>query len=88
MSTTNLCTITASVPESLWSTTIKVSINGHTINALLNADSSDCFIDERVNSKLRIKIKTIKKKISMALTTSFEELVYQCDTRTGILETI
>ena len=35
MSTTNLCTITASAPETLCPATIKASINGYTVNALL-----------------------------------------------------
>ena len=51
MSTTNLCTITVPVPESLWSATTKMSINGHTVNALQDIGSSENFIDERVTSK-------------------------------------
>lgn len=35
----DLCTITVSVPESLWSATTGVSINGHRLNVLLDSES-------------------------------------------------
>ena len=67
--TTNLCAITASVPESLAPATTRVLLNGHTVNALLDTGSSESFIDARITSKLRIKIKPLKKEITMALAT-------------------
>ena len=64
MSTVNLCSITASLPESFWSATTKVSINAHKVNALLDTGSSESFIDVRVTSKLQIKIRRLKKEYS------------------------
>ena len=61
-----LLTIAAAFPPNLSHAAVRVIVNGHPLNALIDSCSSDSFISERIARNLQLEIHPASKEISMA----------------------
>ena len=73
-----LCTITAACPDSLMQASVKVSVCGNILTALLDSGSSDSFISESMAKQLHLKIHPSTQNISMALTSLKTHVLGNC----------
>ena len=80
MFTPTLCSIVASCPESLKQASVKVSIGGIELTALIDSGSSESFISETMARKLSLKLHPSTQKISMALTYFRTQILGHCFT--------
>lgn len=63
-----LCTITATILESISQAVTDVFINKHKLNVLLVIGSSESFTNDKIVSRPHLKIKLLNRELSMVLT--------------------
>lgn len=61
-----LLTTAATFPKNLSHAATLVTVNGHSLKALIDSCSSDSFISEKIAQKLKLAVIPVSKKISMA----------------------
>ncbi len=61
-----LCSHAATFPKNLSHAATYITVNGHSLKALIDSCSSDSFISEKVTHKLKLTVVPASKEISMA----------------------
>ena len=72
--------ITAAFPQSLSHAAVPLSIQGHSLTALVDSCSSDSFMSENIAKMLKMQIKTSTRNISMAPSTILTKISGYCRT--------
>lgn len=73
-----LCAISAACPSNLRHASVQVTINGTSLDALIDSCSSDNFISEKAFKSLNIPMTSSDKKVSMALTSMQSAVIGSC----------
>ncbi|XP_057290347.1 uncharacterized protein LOC130613046 [Hydractinia symbiolongicarpus] len=73
-----LCAISAACPSNLRHASVQVTINGTSLDALIDSCSSDNFFSEKAFKSLNIPMTSSDKKVSMALTSMQSAVIGSC----------
>ena len=61
-----LATISAASPQGLQKAVVKLEVNEHSVEALIDTGSTDIFISQNLASKLQLSVSTVTSVVTMA----------------------
>ena len=61
-----LATISAAIPEGLQKSVLKIEVNEHSVEALIDTGSTDSFMSQKLASKLQLSVSPVTSVVTMA----------------------